>query len=123
MFKKLVFKNEDSEAKILSEEEDIVRLMTIHSSKGLEFPIVFLSNTDKSLKKKSNKKEETNLLLHQKLGFGAVVYDMDKKICFDSIMKKKIKNIKEKEQIAEEMRLLLRCNDKSKRKTYYNWKS
>lgn len=113
---KVSFKNEDSEAKILSEEEDIVRLMTIHSSKGLEFPIVFLSNTDKSLKKKSNKKEETNLLLHQKLGFGAVVYNMDKKICFDSIMKKKIKNIKEKEQIAEEMRLLYVAMTRAKEK-------
>ena len=56
------------------------------------------------------------MVLHQKLGFGAVVYDMDKKTSFNSIMKKKIEKFKKNEQIAEEMRLLYVAMTRAKEK-------
>ena len=56
------------------------------------------------------------MVLHQKLGFGPVVYDMDKKTSFNSIMKKKIEKFKKNEQIAEEMRLLYVAMTRAKEK-------
>lgn len=110
---KISLKSDVSEAKLISEEANVVRIMSIHKSKGLEFPIVFLANTNKKFNFRA---DDSNLVLHQKLGFGAVVYDMDKKTSFNSIMKKKIEKFKKNEQIAEEMRLLYVAMTRAKEK-------
>lgn len=110
---KISLKSDVSEAKLISEDANVVRIMSIHKSKGLEFPIVFLSNTNKKFNFRA---DDSNLVLHQKLGFGAVVYDMDKKTSFNSIMKKKIEKFKKNEQIAEEMRLLYVAMTRAKEK-------
>lgn len=110
---KISLKSDVSEAKLISEDANVVRIMSIHKSKGLEFPIVFLANTNKKF---NFRPDNSNLVLHQKLGFGAVVYDMDKKTSFNSIMKKKIEKFKKNEQIAEEMRLLYVAMTRAKEK-------
>ena len=55
-----------SGAKIIGENEDVIRIMSIHKSKGLEFPVVFLCGTSK----KFNMQDINNnaILLHQDLG-------------------------------------------------------
>ena len=110
---KISLKSDISEAKLISEDANVVKIMSIHKSKGLEFPIVFLVNTNKKFNFRA---DDSNLVLHQKLGFGAVVYDMDKKTSFNSIMKKKIEKFKKNEQIAEEMRLLYVAMTRAKEK-------
>ena len=56
-----------SSAKLIGENENVVRIMSIHKSKGLEFPVVFLCNSNK----KFNVQDLNNqVLLHQDLGFG-----------------------------------------------------
>lgn len=110
---KISLKSDVSEAKLISEDANVVRIMSIHKSKGLEFPIVFLANTNKKFNFRA---DDSNLVLHQKLGFGAIVYDMDKKTSFNSIMKKKIEKFKKNEQIAEEMRLLYVAMTRAKEK-------
>lgn len=110
---KISLKSDISEAKLISEDANVVRIMSIHKSKGLEFPIVFLANTNKKFNFRA---DDSNLVLHQKLGFGAVVYDMDRKTSFNSIMKKKIEKFKKNEQIAEEMRLLYVAMTRAKEK-------
>ena len=110
---KISLKSDISEAKLISEDANVVKIMSIHKSKGLEFPIVFLANTNKKFNFRA---DDSNLVLHQKLGFGAVVYDMDKKTSFNSIMKKKIEKFKNNEQIAEEMRLLYVAMTRAKEK-------
>lgn len=110
---KISLKSDVSEAKLISEGANVVRIMSIHKSKGLEFPIVFLANTNKKFNFRA---DDSNLVLHQKLGFGAVVYDMDKKTSFNSIIKKKIEKFKKNEQIAEEMRLLYVAMTRAKEK-------
>ena len=110
---KISVKSDISEAKLISEDANVVKIMSIHKSKGLEFPIVFLANTNKKFNFRA---DDSNLVLHQKLGFGAVVYDMDKKTSFNSIMKKKIEKFKKNEQIAEEMRLLYVAMTRAKEK-------
>ena len=54
-------------ARALGEQEDVVRLMTIHSSKGLEFPIVFLAGLSKQFNKKDM---NTSVLFHKEYGVG-----------------------------------------------------
>ena len=110
---KISLKSDISEAKLISEDANVVKIMSIHKSKGLEFPIVFLANTNKKFNFRA---DDSNLVLHQKLGFGPVVYDMDKKTSFNSIMKKKIEKFKKNEQIAEEMRLLYVAMTRAKEK-------
>ncbi|WP_312461431.1 3'-5' exonuclease, partial [Proteiniclasticum sp.] len=54
-------------AKMLGENENLVRIMSIHKSKGLEFPVVFLVHTSKRFNKMDLNK---SMILHESLGFG-----------------------------------------------------
>ncbi len=100
-------------ATILSESDDVVRLMSIHKSKGLEFPVVFLGNTDR----KFNFKElNSKLLLHQQLLIGNEIVDLDKRITYPSIFKKVIAKNMRNEIIAEEMRMLYVALTRAKEK-------
>ena len=54
-----------SVARTLGEKEDVVRIMTVHKSKGLEFPVVILAD----LSKKFNLQDaQARLLIHKELG-------------------------------------------------------
>ncbi len=92
-----------SSAKIIGENEDVVRIMSIHKSKGLEFPIVFLSSTSK----KFNMQDlNQNILLHQKVGLGPEYINYNRKIQYPTLAKEAIKIISKTETISEEMRVL-----------------
>ena len=64
-----------SSAKLIGENEDVIRIMSIHKSKGLEFPIVFLCNTGKEFNMKDLNE---NIILHQELGIGPKFIDTEK---------------------------------------------
>jgi len=63
-----------SSAKTLSENEDVLRIMSIHKSKGLEFPVVILADLGKSWNTMDTSSE---LLIHSKLGLGPYFVDID----------------------------------------------
>lgn len=87
----------------LSEADDVVRIMSIHKSKGLEFPIVFLCGTGR----KFNTKDLSNkIIFHQDLGLGVDIINVKKRITYESIPKLAIKLQNQKELLAEEMRIL-----------------
>ena len=67
-------------AKIISENENVVRIMSIHKSKGLEFPVVFLAGTGSSFNMMDLNQE---ILLHQDIGIGVKYIDYDKQIKYD----------------------------------------
>ena len=90
-------------AKILSENEDVVRIMSIHKSKGLEFPIVFLSGTGKNFNKMDLRE---SILLHGELGLGPLYVDTNRRLSYDTIMKSAISYKINIENISEEMRIL-----------------
>ena len=52
-------------AKLIGENDNVIRIMSIHKSKGLEFPVVFLSSTGKQFNLMDLNQ---NLLLHQDMG-------------------------------------------------------
>ncbi|MCM1988482.1 helicase-exonuclease AddAB subunit AddA [Oceanirhabdus seepicola] len=90
-------------AKVIGENENVVRIMSIHKSKGLEFPIVFLS----TLGKQFNLQDlNGNILFHDKLGFGPDYVNLDMRISYPTLYKEIIKSKMKKETISEEMRIL-----------------
>lgn len=100
-------------AKILGENEDVVRIMSIHKSKGLEFPIVFLSGCGKQF----NLRDLNNIVLfHDELGFGPDFVDIDRRISYTSFPKHAIKKRFNLETLSEEMRVLYVALTRAKEK-------
>lgn len=102
-------------AKIIGENEDVVRIMTIHKSKGLEFPYVFLCDTAK----KYNMLDTTSLVtMHHNLGIGINIVDKKYKVTYPSVIKEAIKNQIIKETKDEELRMLYVALTRAKEKLY-----
>ena len=102
-----------SAAKVISENENVVRIMSIHKSKGLEFPIVFLSGTGKQFNMRDLNEK---ILLHQELGIGPRYINYDRKIEYDTLAKEAIKLQTKKETLSEEERVLYVALTRSKEK-------
>ena len=102
-------------AKLIGENDDVVRIMSIHKSKGLEFPVVFLSNTGKQFNLNDLKE---NVLLHQDMGIGAKYIDYDMQIKYDTLSKQAIKNKILLETLSEEMRILYVALTRAKEKLF-----
>lgn len=100
-------------AKIISESENVVRIMSIHKSKGLEFPVVFLSSTGKQFNLIDLNK---SILLHQEMGIGVKYIDYEKQIQYDTLSKAAIKNKILIETLSEEMRILYVALTRAKEK-------
>lgn len=100
-------------AKIIGENENVVRIMSIHKSKGLEFPLVFLSSTGKQFNLMDLNK---SILLHQKMGIGVKYIDYEKQIQYDTLSKAAIRNKVYVETLAEEMRILYVALTRAKEK-------
>ena len=104
-----------SSAKIIGENEDVVRIMTIHKSKGLEFPYVIVCDT----MKKYNMLDTTSIVtLHHDLGIGINVVNEKFKITYPSVIKQAIRNRLIKETKAEELRMLYVALTRAKEKLY-----
>lgn len=107
-------------AKLIGENEDVIRIMSIHKSKGLEFPVVFLCNSHK----KFNMQDLNDIiLLHQDIGFGPTIRDTTKKIKYSSIAKDAIKLKMKQETLSEEQRILYVALTRAKEKLYITGRS
>ena len=100
-------------AKILGENEDVVRIMSIHKSKGLEFPIVFLCGAGKRFNLMDLNK---SILYHDELGFGPEFIDLNKRISYTTLPKESIKKKIKLETLSEEMRILYVAFTRAKEK-------
>ncbi len=90
-------------SKVIGENENVVRIMSIHKSKGLEFPVVILAGTTK----KFNYRDlNDSLIFHSDLGFGADVINPETRIRYPSISKIALARKMKQETLAEEMRIL-----------------
>lgn len=89
--------------KIMGENENVVRIMTIHKSKGLEFPVVILMNTNK---KYNDIDEKQDVLTDEILGLGLNIYNKEYNIVYPSVIKQAIKQKKKDSMLSEELRLL-----------------
>ncbi|PLT46549.1 ATP-dependent nuclease, subunit A [Paenibacillus pasadenensis] len=87
----------------LGEGEDVVRIMSIHKSKGLEFPIVFVAG----LGKKFNQQDVSSpFLLHKELGFGPKFVDPELRLSYPTLPCLAIRRRMRMEMQAEELRVL-----------------
>ncbi|KMT23344.1 helicase-exonuclease AddAB subunit AddA [Clostridium cylindrosporum] len=102
-----------SGAKTLSENEDVVRIMSIHKSKGLEFPVCICSGFGKKFNQQDFRE---SVLLHQDLGFGPDIVDLSKRIKYKSTIKEAIKTKLQIELKSEEMRILYVAFTRAKEK-------
>ncbi len=102
-------------ARALSEQEDVVRLMTIHSSKGLEFPVVFVAGTSKQFNLMDL---NASYLLDKDLGFATKFTDPEKRISYPSLPQLAFKRKKRMEAISEEMRVLYVALTRAKEKLF-----
>ena len=100
-------------AKILGENEDVVRIMSIHKSKGLEFPVVFLAGAGKQFNLMDLNK---SILYHEELGFGPDLVDLDRRISYSTLPKESIKQRIKLETLSEEMRILYVAFTRAKEK-------
>lgn len=91
------------EENIVGPNDNVVKMMTIHSSKGLEFPFVIYSGLTREFNKKNLREQ---VILNQKYGLGIDYYDIDKNMAYPSLSSVAYKAITEKEMISEEMRLI-----------------
>lgn len=82
---------------------DVVRFMTMHGAKGLEFPVVFLVETGRRF---SSREENEPINYHKKLGIGIQTFIPQKRLKRQNFIYKIIKNRTKEEQAIEEMRLL-----------------
>jgi len=90
-------------ANVVTEADDVVRLMTIHKSKGLEFPVVFLSG----VQKKFNTMDfNSPLLVDKNGGIGLKGYYPDIRVSYPSMSWLYCKSIKSDAMKAEEQRIL-----------------
>lgn len=80
-----------------------VQIMSIHKSKGLEFPIVLLTD----LGKRFNRADlQTPVLVHPRLGLGPLYIDLDRRIRYPTIAREAVSGLVSRESRSEEMRVL-----------------
>lgn len=107
--------NDLGAAKLIGENDDVIRIMSIHKSKGLEFPVVFLSATGKQFNLMDLNQ---NILLHQDLGIGVKYIDYERQVQYDTLTKEAIRNKILTETLSEEMRILYVALTRAKEKLY-----
>ena len=94
---------DQGEATVFSEKDDLLRIMSIHHSKGLQFKVVFLSQLHKTFNKMDSK---AKMLMDAELGLAADYLDLETRIKYPSLHKIAIKEKGERESFGEELRVL-----------------
>ena len=94
---------DQGEATVFSEKDDLLRIMSIHHSKGLQFKVVFLSQLHKTFNKMDSK---AKMLMDAELGLAADYLDLETRIKYPSLHKIAIKEKGERESLGEELRVL-----------------
>ena len=102
-----------SSAKLIGENENVIRIMSIHKSKGLEFPVVYLCGTGKQFNMQDLNR---SILLHQELGIGPKYINKERFIEYDTLAKDAIKIKTKVESLSEEMRVLYVALTRAKEK-------
>jgi ATP-dependent helicase/nuclease subunit A len=90
-------------ANVISENVNVVRLMSIHKSKGLEFPVVIIARGNRQMRSMSSR---SDFSFHKNLGIGADYIDHENRVKSKTIAKYVIDKKIHEENLAEEMRIL-----------------
>ncbi len=91
------------QVKILGEKDDLIRIMTVHKSKGLEFPMVLLAGYSRRLNYSTAGKSP---MIHKDLGIGFPLVNPEKKYYKTTLMQSMMKDRFHREEVDEEKRIL-----------------
>lgn len=103
-------------AKTIGVEQDAVRIMSIHKSKGLEFPVVILFGIERSFNKMDLLK---GVLYHANLGYGPKFVDTKLRITYPIAPRVAVEYALRSESLAEEMRILYVAMTRAKEKLIF----
>lgn len=101
------------EAGIMDEQADTVRLMSIHKSKGLEFPIVFVAGMGKSFNMQD---QRGSIVIHPDWGIGIDAVDLEQRTKNPTFLKRMIQERTKLENLSEELRVLYVAMTRAKEK-------
>ncbi len=101
------------EASTAGEQDDTVRIMSIHKSKGLEFPIVFVAGMSKQF---NTQDLRNSIVLHSELGVGPEYIDSKLRMKVPTLLKKVIQKKVQVENLGEELRVLYVAMTRAKEK-------
>lgn len=91
------------EAELMDENADVVRIMSIHKSKGLEFPVTFVSGLNKEF---SRMDQNRGLIMDMELGLGINYVDIDRRIKNNTLRRAVLAVKLREDALAEELRIL-----------------
>ena len=86
-----------------AETGSAVQILSVHKSKGLEFPVVFLCDTARRFNRQDSR---DTVLVHPQLGLGPKVTDLERRVEYPTLARNAIRLRLEREMLSEEMRLL-----------------
>lgn len=101
------------EADLVGENEDAVRIMSIHKSKGLEFPVVFVSGLGKQFNRQDTR---SRMILHPSLGIGLEEVDVKRHLKIPTLVRRLLANQGDLENLGEELRILYVALTRAKEK-------
>ena len=96
-------------------EGSAVQIMSIHKSKGLEFPVVFLCDTARRFNRQDSR---DTVLVHPELGLGPKLTDTRRHVEYPTLARNAIKLRLEREMLSEEMRLLYVAMTRAKERLF-----
>ena len=96
-------------------ESSAVQIMSIHKSKGLEFPVVFLCDTARRFNRQDSR---DTVLVHPELGLGPKLTDTQRHVEYPTLARNAIKLRLEREMLSEEMRLLYVAMTRAKERLF-----
>lgn len=107
------YDDKEGQAALVNENENAVRIMTIHKSKGLEFPVVFVAGLGAPFNLQD---EKSLIILHPNLGLGINSIDLQTRHMKKTLLKNVINRRLHMESVAEEMRVLYVALTRAKEK-------
>lgn len=105
-------KEEMGEVNLAGEEENVVRIMTIHKSKGLEFPVVFVAGMGKQLARANH----SFLTILPKMGISSKIADNETRTVKDTVYRKVLQRQNDLDDLGEDMRVLYVAMTRAKEK-------
>ena len=101
------------EADITGETEDVVRLMTIHKSKGLEFPVVFVAGISKQFNESDSRDK---MAIHPDMGLGLDEVQVSPRVKRKCLIRSEIADRIRRDNLGEELRVLYVALTRAKEK-------
>ena len=97
------------------EAGEAIQILSVHKSKGLEFPVVFLCDTARRFNRQDSR---DTVLVHPQLGLGPKLTDLQRRVEYPTLARNAIRLRLEREMLSEELRLLYVAMTRAKERLY-----